>query len=155
MGFNIDRFLPRGFATIRHSLVNFSIWAGNDLLEYQIINRNCTKLSYSTMKNMKRHIDSHNRKILEKEKVPEETRTCNCRRKDECPLDGNCLVKEIVYSADIETTQKVMTYYGLTERTFKERYNQHQSDFRHAKHRFNTNSASMSTHWRMLGLTSR
>ena len=87
---------------------------------------------------MKRHIDAHNRKILEKEEVPEDTRTCNCRRKEECPLNGNCLVKEIVYSAEVETTQNVMSYYGLTERTFKERYNQHQSDFRHAKHRYNT-----------------
>ena len=87
---------------------------------------------------MKRHIDAHNHKILEKEEVPEDTRTCNCRKKEECPLNGNCLVKEIVYSADVKTTQNVMSYYGLTERTFKERYNQHQSDFRHAKHRYNT-----------------
>ena len=68
----------------------------------------------------------------------EDMRKCICPKKGECPLDGNCLTQAIVYAADVKTTQQVMTYYGLTERTFKERYNQHQSDFRHDKLRHST-----------------
>ena len=104
----------------------------------KIMNRNCVKLSYSTTKNMKRHIDGHNRKILEEDQTQVDTRLCNCRKKEECPLDGKCLTKSLVYEADVETDQTTMTYFGLTERTFKERFNQHQSDFRHDKHRHNT-----------------
>ena len=108
----------------------------------QILNRNCIKLSYSTTKNMKRHIDAHNRKILSEEETVAE-RKCNCRRKQECPLDGNCQTKSIVYRADVETTQGVMTYYGLTDRTFKERFNEHQFDLRHKKQ---SNSTALSTY---------
>ena len=64
---------------------------------------------------------------------------CNCRRGAECPLDGKCLTSALVYQADVETKEDgLKSYYGLTERTFKERYNQHQSDMRHEKNRHNT-----------------
>ena len=102
------------------------------------MNRNCVKLSYSTTKNMKRHIDAHNRKVLDEKEEPEDVRLCNCRKKEDCPLEGKCLTKSVVYDAEVETVQTKMTYIGLTERTFKERFNQHQSDFRHEKHRHNT-----------------
>ena len=104
----------------------------------KIMNRNCVKLSYSTTKNMKRHIDAHNRKVLDEREEPEDVRLCNCRKKEDCPLEGKCLTKSVVYDAEVETVQAKMTYIGLTERTFKERFNQHQSDFRHEKHRHNT-----------------
>ena len=108
----------------------------------KIMNRNCVMLSYSTTKNMKQHISAHNRKVLEpKTDVP--GRLCNCRKKEECPLDGKCQTKGIVYKANVETVNSNMNYYGLTEMTFKERYNSHQFDFRHVK---NKNSTALSKH---------
>ena len=103
----------------------------------KVMNRNCVKLSYSTTKNMKKIIEAHNRKVLEPP-VENQERMCNCRNPQECPLDGKCLTSSLVYEAEVETVASVMTYYGLTERTFKERYNQHQSDFRHTKNKHST-----------------
>ena len=52
-------------------------------------------------------------------------------------MDEKCLAKSIVYQADVISTasgkEKRMTDYGLSERTFKERYNEHTSSFRHQK----------------------
>jgi hypothetical protein len=52
---------------------------------------------------------------------------CNCRNKDECPLDGNCLTKSIVYKAEITTTDvgETKEYIGMTAGTFKARYANH------------------------------
>ena len=91
---------------------------------------------------MRKIINAHNRKILEPVTEDKE-RQCNCRNPQECPLDGKCLTTSLVYEAEVTAGTSVMNYYGLTERTFKERYNQHQSDFRHTKNKFNT---SLSKH---------
>ena len=89
---------------------------------------------------MKQHISAHNRKVLEPN-TDALGRLCNCRKKEECPLDGKCQTKGIVYKANVETANTNMNYYGLTEMTFKERYNSHQFDFRHVK---NKNSTALS-----------
>ena len=72
-------------------------------------------------------------------------KTCNCRQKNTCPLDGNCLQSSVIYQAtvtrkDHNTTE---TYIGLTENDFKTRYRNHTTSFRHAKHR---NSTELSKH---------
>ena len=103
----------------------------------KVMNRNCVKLSYSTTKNMKKIIDAHNRKVLEPTKDDQE-RLCNCRKPQECPLEGKCLTTSLVYEAKVTAGTSTKNYIGLTERTFKERFNQHQSDFRHEKNKFNT-----------------
>ena len=41
---------------------------------------------------------------------------CNCRKKDECSLEGNCLSKGIVYQATVTSENKTETCVGLTER---------------------------------------
>ena len=106
---------------------------------HKIMNRNLVKVSYSTTKNMQRHLDAHNKKILASEEADPNARQCNCRGgPEQCPLQGKCLVKSVVYEAEVETARDTKTYNGLTERTFKEHYNQHQSDFRHEKHRHST-----------------
>ena len=57
---------------------------------YKLFNRNNIKLSYSCMPNMNNIIRKHNSKIM-KNPAPSTTKTCNCRRKTDCPMDGNCL----------------------------------------------------------------
>ena len=53
---------------------------------------------------------------------------CNCRRKTDCPMDGNCLSECLIFKASISTTTNEY-YYGTSENTFKERYNNHDCSF--------------------------
>jgi len=78
-------------------------------------------------------VDSHNQKI-NNPRQEENERKCNCRRTTQCPLNGECLTKSVVYQADVHSqNSKVMTYYGLTERPFKSRYNEHMCSIRNKK----------------------
>ena len=61
---------------------------------HKIFNRNTAKESYSCMTNIKNTISSHNRHLLESKNKNNDG--CNCRSKDECPLDGNYIAKCIV-----------------------------------------------------------
>ena len=49
--------------------------------------------SYSCLPNFANMIKSHNNRILSEEKTQDQPK-CNCRQKDTCPLEGNCLDKE-------------------------------------------------------------
>jgi hypothetical protein len=102
---------------------------------HQILNRRTIKLSYSCMNNVKSAIQSHNARLLrEPPSTPSDTdKTCNCRRKDTCPLDGNCLVKNIIYKATVKTSTQEMEYIGSTGCTFKQRYGGHKYSFTHRK----------------------
>ena len=83
------------------------------------------------MPNMKQILTSHNNKIITNyNKSPEiKQKECNCRNKNDCPLQGKCLTDSIVYQATVTqtSTNKQETYVGLTEGTFKTRYNQHKA----------------------------
>ena len=59
---------------------------------HKIFNRNNTKVSYSCMPNMASIIRSHNQKVLNPQQKREE-RKCNCKVKETCPLEGNCLTE--------------------------------------------------------------
>ena len=66
---------------------------------------------------------------------PSTLRSCNCRTSTECPLEGKCLTKSIVYEATVKTSEDTYTYIGLTGDTFKARYSTHKSSFKHEKYR--------------------
>ena len=59
------------------------------------------------MPNVKQLIDGHNRAILNNNGIAQprqdEEKKCNCRKKEECPLNGECLVNEVVYQATVKT----------------------------------------------------
>ena len=80
------------------------------------------------MRNMSSISTSHNKKILaENEKQYE----CNCRNKDECPLENKCLTARVIYEADVITLNTSRKFYfGLSDAPFKERYDNHKRDFR-------------------------
>ena len=61
----------------------------------------------------------------------------NCRRKLDCPMDGNCLSECRIYKASVSTTTNKY-YYGTCENTFKERYNNHKCSFRNKSREKNT-----------------
>ena len=99
---------------------------------HKIYNRNTVKLSCSCAPNAARIIKSINSKILCHDSATSDAKECNCRDKNSCPLQKKCLTKSVVYEATLTTaTQEKFKYLGLTEGTFKERYNMHKSSFRH------------------------
>ena len=100
----------------------------------KLFNQNTVKLSYSCMPSMSSVIASHNKKILTEElpqQTSEERRTCNCRTRETCPMDGNCLDESIIYKATVTTDEKASVYFGSTEMSFKQRYAGHKASFAH------------------------
>ena len=89
-------------------------------------------MSYSTGRNVKSFISSHNKSILRNK--PEMTkRPCNCR-KDPCPVGGDCGISGVTYRADVQSEEpknvtKEMFYTGQTSRCFKQRYVEHKNSF--------------------------
>ena len=82
------------------------------------------------MGNFKRKISGHNSKIL-KQAQPELPPGCNCTgQMGPCPLPGQCLIKSVVYGAEVvDSNQNIATYTGLTSNTFKTRFYKHRSSF--------------------------
>ena len=97
----------------------------------KIFNRNTIKISYSCMNNTKQIIDNHNKRILhspyssytkDNKDGTSTNKTCNCRQKNNCPLNGNCLQSSVVYQATVTRNDNSTseTYIGLTETTSKQ-----------------------------------
>ena len=88
------------------------------------------------MSSMYSVITQHNYKILSTTENVD--RLCNCRNKENCPLDGKCLQTCIVYKADVITNKDSHIYYGASDGEFKSRYNNHTNSFRHQYHEQDT-----------------
>ena len=77
------------------------------------------------MLNVKQLIDGHNKAILKNTETAQlrqvEGKKCNCSKKEECPLNGEFLVSEVVYQATVNTQDTKETYIGLTATQFKAR----------------------------------
>ena len=87
----------------------------------KIFNRNTIKISYSCIPNVKSNISTHNKKILNKP-VNQNNRKCNCINKNTSPLNGNCLLENILYVATIKSEKKnyqPRNYRGISENIFK------------------------------------
>jgi hypothetical protein len=108
----------------------------------KIFNRNTIKLSYSCLPNMgsvlksTRQVPSPCQSATQEKEA--EKKMCNCRKPGECPLDGKCLQSGVVYEASINAEDIQYKYIGLTESTFKTRYNAHNSSIKHDKWRTST-----------------
>lgn len=106
---------------------------------HKLFNRNTIKVGYSCLPNMKNIISGHNNKILnDEENIQENKKLCNCRNKDVCPLNGNCLIESIIYKATVSTHEEEFDYIGSTEGTFKNRYYNHTKSFRNEKYQNET-----------------
>ena len=66
-------------------------------------------------------IKQHNYKVLSATKNLDQL--CNCRNKDNCPLDGKCLRICIFYKADGIKSKDSHIYYGANDGEFKSQYN--------------------------------
>ena len=102
-------------------------------------NRQKVKVSYSCMSNGYGQISANNKKVLYPESQLKED-GCNCRdNPEDCPLDGHCKTKDVVYNADLkfnevnpythraENVHK--NYVGSTSTTFKIRWGNHKQTF--------------------------
>ena len=108
----------------------------------QLFNKNNMKISYSCTQNIASIIKSHNTKISTT--LATETDACNCRIKQECPLDGNCQTPSVIYKWQVTAPDlPTKVYIGLTEKSFKTRFNSHMQSMRNAKYK---NSTSLSTY---------
>ena len=78
------------------------------------------------MSNMASILSSHNLNETQ-------TYDYNCRTKESCPLQNQCLTPKIIYRADVEndTNSETKFYFGLTETPFKDRFGNHTRDFKH------------------------
>ena len=84
---------------------------------YKILNKNNVKLSYSCTPNIGSMITSHNRRVLETSE-DNSMLPCNCRNRDQCPLDGQCRATSSVYHAnisDIVDTAYSFSYVGISK----------------------------------------
>ena len=114
---------------------------------HKIFNSHTLKLSYSSMPNMKTIISTHNKKMLSQDTATpgptqQQERTCNCRKKPECSLEGNCLQANVVYQTSVTTEATNESYVGLAT-NFKDGYRNHMTSFPYANRR---NETELSKH---------
>ena len=63
---------------------------------------------------------------------------CNCKHKEKCPLDGNCLQPTVTYEGTVKTETDEYPYIGITEGPFKSRLNDHTKTFRNIRYEKST-----------------
>ena len=85
------------------------------------------------MRNISSIIASHNKSIL-RPKAKEYG--CNCRNKESCSLQNQCLPPKVIYEATVvnDTDDEKRVYFGASETTFKDRYRNHTRDFNHERY---------------------
>ena len=105
--------------------------------------RHTVPISYSCTDNMKSFLDKHNKIILKKHTSTlnsgrlnkDDEKLCNCRQRENCPTDGKCLTKSVVYKPEVTTTDDNarQTYID-----FKTRYRNHLKSLRNEKYKHET-----------------
>ena len=105
---------------------------------YKIFHRNTVKVSYSCMENVRQIIRNHSNYVSRKK--PKSTPSCNCKKKDKFPMNGNCLKNNMIYKCTVSptTTTKQRAYPWLAEGEWTQRYYKHRQSFRDARHKNNT-----------------
>ena len=67
-------------------------------------------------------IANHTAKVIKNSQPTHDNqqKLCNCLVKEECPMEGPCLKKEIIYQATVKSEgNETQHYIGLTANTFK------------------------------------
>ena len=62
--------------------------------------------------------------------------SCNCRIREDCPFQNQCLTSNIIYRADVycEAKKDYKFYFGVAQTPFKERFRNHNRDFNHKQY---------------------
>ena len=138
---NITWFNPPYDARVKTNVGVYSLITETSFPDAHILrplfNHNTLKLSFSCMPNVKNEIDAQNKTRL-RQSTTELSKSCNCHDKPNCPLNGECRSKSIIYQATVSTQEKYPdgtnktnneTYVGLTDTEFKLRYANHKQSF--------------------------
>ena len=99
---------------------------------HKIFNRNNVKVSYSCTENMKSIINPHNKKVTTQNTVI--TPPCNCRSKEECPLEDHCKIENIIYKCVASTSVNEDKPHLGTAEEFKQRFYNHKKSFRNKRY---------------------
>ena len=111
---------------------------------HKYFNRRTIKVSYCCCKNVASHIAQRNHKVMKNQEEGEEV-LCKCKEKDrtasgrlteaemdkkknECPLPGECQTKEVVYQAIVTSGTEKWNYFGETSQTFRRRWSGHKGN---------------------------
>ena len=100
---------------------------------HKIFNRNTVKISYSCMSNISSIISRYNKNLLNPSVIEND---CNCRIREVCPFQNQCLKPNIIYRADVhcEANKDYKFYFGVAQTPFKERFQNHNKDFNHKQY---------------------
>ena len=103
------------------------------------------------MPNVARVLKAHNQKVLKQhqgDSTDQDSATCNCRNKANCPLPGKCQIKSIVYQANVLSEDGASySYIGLTDNSFKKRWSNHCQSFKNEAHETSTEISKLI--WRL------
>ena len=96
----------------------------------KIFNSNTVKVTYSCLPNMGVRIAGCNKSKLNEDKPKEEVNKCTCK-KEECPVNKECRVKDTIYEAVmIDSNQNRFRYIGKSSTEFIVRYRNHKKDIK-------------------------
>ena len=100
---------------------------------HKIFNKNTVKISYSCINNISSIISWHNKNFLNASVTQY---GCNCRIREDCLLQNQCLAPNIIYRADVhcEANKDHKFYFGVAQTPFKERFRNHNRDFNHEQY---------------------
>ena len=89
------------------------------------------------MPNVATIISSHNKNLFSKKQEPKTTipSPCNCCNSVNCPLNGECCEKTVIYKALITSGDTFKHYIGCTETDFDTRYCNHTHSLRYREKR--------------------
>ena len=96
------------------------------------------------MPNVGRLLKAYNQKVLKQHQgdsteADQDSATCNCRNKTNCPLSGKCQIKSIVYQANVLSEDGASySYIGLTDNAFKKRWSNHCQSFKNEAYETST-----------------
>merc|ERR1712208_192251 len=88
---------------------------------HEVFNRNKVEMSYRNTSYLKKIISSQNSKVIRKYENNDQNRTCNCPKTKPCPLQGKCLLENVVYQAMVKTDNSEEAYVGLASTTSSEK----------------------------------
>ena len=100
---------------------------------------------------MERIIKKQNQKILNTNQTTP-IHGCNCREKTTCPLEKNCFIPSIVYSAKVTTTEDLIgkNYIGLTEGSFRNRHYDNSTELSKFMWHLKDNKSDFEIKWSIL-----
>ena len=100
---------------------------------HKLFNRNTLKVSYSCTPNVGSIMKSHKEKLTNAEN--KQNKNCNCRKEEECQLEGNCRSKDIICKCVVTAAgHPRKAYLGTAEGNFQQRYYSDKKTIRNHKY---------------------